>query len=259
MRHSLPKTSFFPLQNSHLLSHTPLALDDDPDLPIARLKENPCLYAMPACPETDIMVHPTPIGLEDTVLFDPQIIPSESDDCDSLLRSIGPLDSDLVLSPEGHYCSVYKAKVPLSKLVRVIDEEDISSLVNYRCPACSRCIRCLESNRTKTLSLQEAAEQHIIERSVHIDLDQAKVFIDYPFLKSPYEFLQKFHKGANNNRYQALRAYMQQCNKPRRVKDGIRKAHQELVDRGFMVMFSDLTVEQQEMLCSILREVRSSW
>jgi len=231
-----------------VLSHTPLALNDDADLPIARLKENPYLYAMPACPETDIMVHPTPLNLEDTVLFDPQIIPLESDNLDLPLRSIGPLDSDSVLSSEGHYCSVYKAKVPLSKLIRVIDEEDISSLVNYRCPACSRCIRCLESNRTKTLSLQEAAEQHIIELSVHIDLDQSKVFIDYPFLRSPYEFLQKFHKGANNNRYQALRAYMQQCNKPQRVKDGIRKAHSELVDRGFMVKFADLTVEQQDII-----------
>jgi len=230
------------------LSHLPLDLEDCLDSPLTRQKENPFVYALPACSETGIVVHPTPLTLEDTVLFDSQIVPQDTIDFDSSSRSIDPQESVPLAAFEGHYCSVYKAKVPLSKLIKFIDEEDISSLVNYRCPACAKCIRCLESNRTKTLSLQEAAEQHIIERSVHIDTELGRVFIDYPFLKPPHEFLQKFHKGSTSNRYQALRAYIQQCRKPNRVREGIRKAHRELVERGFMAKFSDLTPEQQELI-----------
>lgn len=128
------------------------------------------------------------------------------------------------LSTGIHHCSVYKAKVPLSQLIKLVDDNDIDNLVNYRCPHCSKCMTCLESNRTKTMSLQESMEQDLISQSVTLDLESGKVLVDLPFIKEPVEALLAFHKGRFNNRYQAEMAFKSQCRKPAGVKSGIRKA-----------------------------------
>ena len=230
------------------LARLPLDLEDDADLPISYPKESRNIYKIPACHELNISVHPSPVTAQDIKIFNSQYILKDESVEEAPSMSLNPPREIFDDSVGVHFCSVYKAKVPLSKLIRVIDEDDISSLVNYRCPSCSKCLKCLQSNRTKTMSLQEAAEQELIARSVTIDTDQKKVFVEFPFLKDPVAFLQTFHQDSTNNRYQALRAYQAQCRKPQRVKEGIKKAHRELVDRGFMVKLTSLTQEQQELI-----------
>ena len=147
-----------------------------------------------------------------------------------------------------HYCSVYKAKIPLDKLVKMVDDDDISNLVNYRCPTCSKCVKCLESNKTKTMSLQESFDQDLIHKSVILDFPNRKAWIYLPFTKDPIKFLKKFHKDKSSNYYQAIAAYRSQCKKTDLVKDGIRKAHAELVSKGFIVKLSELSDQAKALI-----------
>ena len=85
----------------------------------------------------------------------------------------------------------FKAAVPLAKLKGLIDEDDIPAVIDARCEACANCPTCRLSARAKTRSLQESYEQEVIEKSVAIDLEKKKVFVDLPFIKQPVEFLTK--------------------------------------------------------------------
>ncbi len=87
----------------------------------------------------------------------------------------------------------------------------------------------------------------MIERSVFIDYEQEKVFVDLPFIRDPVEFLSKKHNGPDN-RYQAVRVYKTQCRKSEVVKEQLRNAHRELVEKGFMVKFSDLSEDQKKTI-----------
>ena len=140
-----------------------------------------------------------------------------------------------------------KSAIPLSKLKGLQDELDIPEIVEFRCDSCANCPTCKLSARAKTKSLQESFEQEVIEKSVHVDMDQAKVWVDLPFIKEPVEYLSKKHSGPNNYN-QALRVYQAQCSKRDEVKDQVRKAHQELVDKGYMQKITDLPKETQTMI-----------
>jgi hypothetical protein len=142
-----------------------------------------------------------------------------------------------------------KSQIPLSKLKGLQDELDIPDIVEYRCDSCANCPTCKLSARAKTKSLQEHFEQEVIKKSVHVDLEQERVWVDLPFIKDPVEFLTKKH-GAHDNYVQALRVYHAQCSKRDEVKDQVKKAHAELVDRGYMVKITDLPEDTQMLIKS---------
>jgi hypothetical protein len=141
----------------------------------------------------------------------------------------------------------YKATIPLSKLKGLMDEDDIPAIKDARCEKCANCPACKLSSRAKTQSLQEAFEQEVIENSVAVDLESSKVWVDLPFIKKPVEFLTDRHKTSDNLR-QAMSVYRSQCMKPEQVKEQIRIAHSELVEKGFIVPFSSLPEDQQKMI-----------
>ena len=252
-----------------------LDYDYDGELPIAKLRYKDNIFCLKADDEAEIAVYPTPITLDDTKIFDPQYI-MESD--------INPnLQSDIQSTPKGmsdinissnvlndtnelcknmensepfykglgfHHCSVLKAKIPLSRLIKLVDEDDVDKLVNYRCPTCAKCIECLESDRTKTQTLQDRIDQSAIKRSIKVDTEAERVTVAYPWTQDPIKYLTKFHHGATDNYYQAYKAYKQQCRKPQKVKEGIQIAHRELVDKGFMMKLTDLSPQQQNIISS---------
>jgi len=143
--------------------------------------------------------------------------------------------------------SVHKAKIALSKQREFIDEDDMDNTVNFRCSECQRC-KCSTSNRTKMMSLVEKIEQEVIQKSVTIDLENKKVFVDLPFTKPPVEFLKKKHFGKDNNYDQALKVYRTQCRKSSAEKQGMREVHADLVERGFLRKMSDLSPEDQSII-----------
>ena len=143
---------------------------------------------------------------------------------------------------------VYKAKIPVSQRKEYMDEEDQGLIYSYRCEDCAKCKKCLLSDRNKMMSLQEKMEQEAIEKSVHVNLEEMKVYVDLPFIKPPVEALTKKHYGADTNYKQALKIYQTQCRKPDKMKTEMRKVHQDLVNKGFMKKLCDLNPEQQSIV-----------
>ena len=52
-------------------------------------------------------------------------------------------------------------------------KKDIDDVISFPCSDCAKRLKCQQSNRLKTLSLQEVMEQEVIEKSVTIDLEQS--------------------------------------------------------------------------------------
>ena len=73
------------------------------------------------------------------------------------------------------------------------------------------------------------------------------VRVELPFIKQPVDFLTKRHKNSDNL-YQARTIYKSQCRKPEEVKVQIRAAHQELMDKGFMIPLLALPNEIQKRI-----------
>ena len=71
--------------------------------------------------------------------------------------------------------------------------------------------------------------------------------VNYPFLKEPVEYLSEAHKNPNNYG-QAVKVYKTQCKKSDIVKEGMRKVHADLVEKGFMVKLEDMSDEKKELI-----------
>ena len=164
---------------------------------------------------------------------------------EQLVDAEGP--PELCDGNDAHFCSVFKAVVPIARMRELIDQDDINDMVTFRCPACSKCLQCKMSRKRTAISLQEAMEQEIIEKSVTLSSVLKKVVVKLAFIKDPTEFLKKKHSG-NSNLQQALKVYKTQCKKPDEIKDGVRSAHEDLVTRNFMIKFDDLTLELKEKI-----------
>lgn len=238
------------------------------ELPTAKLRDQRNNYCLLADNEVDIALYPSPLSIEDTKVFDPQLILDSKDipvpGMERIMHLSVPPQGEIERGHyfvdrggrnvvdsnstelEFHHCSVLKAKIPLNRLVKLVDEDDIDKLVNYRCTACSKCVECQESDRTKTQTLQDRIDHDVIRKSITIDTENNKVIVGYPWTQDPVKYLSKFHKGADDNYIQALKSYQQQCRKPETVKAGVRSAHKELVDKGFMVRLSDLPLELKQ-------------
>ena len=179
---------------------------------------------------------PSPIGSQDFIELGQTVDDERSPD-------------DLMCSSQHCQClntTIFKAKVPLSKLRSFMDEQDMDDTVNFRCDICKLC-KCSTSNRGKMLSLNEKVEQEVIEKSVTVDLEQKCVFVDLPFIKPADDFLTEKH-GGSDNYAQALKVYKSQCKRPEEVKTHMRTAHSELVEKGFMKKVSDLPEEHQDLI-----------
>ena len=105
-------------------------------------------------------------------------------------------------------------------------------------------IKCKKSPRLQAISLVEAREQHAIEASVNLNLEKRKLTVKLPFMFNPIPSLKKKH-GTNSNYKQANHIYRAQCRKPDKMKEGMRKVHQELVEKGFMVKLETMSPADQ--------------
>ena len=129
----------------------------------------------------------------------------------------------------------------------LIDEDDMADTITYRCPDCSKCIVCKRFCRRNAISLQESAEQTIIESSVRLDLENQRVLVTLPWVRDPVQPLIDKHRG-NSNIHQTLHVYKSQCIKGPQIKEKVRVAHSELVERDFMTKLSNLPDHLQEFI-----------
>ena len=69
--------------------------------------------------------------------------------------------------------SCYKANIPIARLRELVDHDDVSDNLTYRCPKSSKCLDCQHSNKFRAMSIQERREQAVIEDSVKLDLSRS--------------------------------------------------------------------------------------
>ena len=141
--------------------------------------------------------------------------------------------------------SVHRAQVPITKFRNALDDEEIEDKLGFRCAKCVKCLTCKTSSKRTAISLREAREQQFIESSVKVDLKLRKVLVNYPYLKDPVEYLSKVHKNPNNYG-QAVKVYKTQCRKSAEVKDGMRKVHADLVEKGFMKKLENMPEKREK-------------
>ena len=95
-------------------------------------------------------------------------------------------------------------------------------------------------------------EQAVIEESVKLDLENKRVTVELPFMKDPVKYLEEKH-GLDSNYSQAKRVYVTQCRKPDHIKNGVRKAHAELLKKDFMRKLANLDQDKHlEEYCIIV-------
>ena len=80
----------------------------------------------------------------------------------------------------------------------MLDEE--KQIPNYRCDECKDCIKCKKSSKTLALSQREKVEQEAIQKSVRIDHEEKKVYVELPFTKDPEQHLKSVFKDDNNRK-----------------------------------------------------------
>ena len=190
-----------------------------------------------------IYFHPTPLSDQDLIEAGGRIEPEK--DLESRIEQL--IIDRTIPGRNWNNCSIHTARIPISKIRELVDQDDVEQLVTYRCEQCSKCEECRKTPRITAISLQEAREQKIIEDSVKIDFANKRVVVILPFLKNPNLFLSEKHQGSSNLR-QARRVYMTQCKKSELDKAGTRLTHADLIERGFMVKLVDMPTDCQKLV-----------
>ena len=92
---------------------------------------------------------------------------------------------DLEAGFSQHFCGFHKAIIPIARMRELVDEDNTADTITYRCLDCSECVMCKRSWKRTAVSLQEAAEQTIIESSVRLDLENQRVLVTLPWIRDP--------------------------------------------------------------------------
>ena len=153
---------------------------------------------------------------------------------------------------------VHKAHAPIAKFRNALNDEELEDKLGFRCAECAKCLTCKTSSRRTAISLWEAREQQFIEDSVKVDTKLRRVLVNYPFLKDPVEYLSGVHRNPNNYG-QAVKVYKTQCRKSEAVKEGMRKVHADLVEKGFMVKLEDMSDKKKELIRSAPFQHYNPW
>ena len=60
---------------------------------------------------------------------------------------------------ETKLCAAHKATVPISRIRQLIDQDDITDTVSYRCPECSSCLDCKKTNKEIATGIENSVGQ----------------------------------------------------------------------------------------------------
>ena len=114
--------------------------------------------------------------------------------------------------------------------------DDIGSEIEYRCGKCRHCHDCKNSEMIERVSLQEEAEQFLIEQSVEYDAQNKVVVAKLPFVN---DGVSKLH----DNFFTAKKIFegqVRQINKRPGMKEQVEASHEKLRSKGFVVKLDDL-------------------
>ncbi len=203
---------------------------------VYQYKDDPFVYDFKS--STGEIYYTTPLSIDDIEELDHS--------CLENLEPINTTDCPLPHCVCPPHPVALRARIPLSKQRIHIDESDKNDLVNFRCEKCLKC-KCASNSTAQMLSITEQIEQEAIEKSVTVNLEEKKVFVDLPFTTDPDKYLSKRH-GNSNNYNQALKVYKSQCRLPESKKEHIRNVISELVQKNFLSKIEDLPKEHLKLV-----------
>ena len=119
-------------------------------------------YAVIADNELGLTVHPFPINPQDILDVGGEIEP----DFEELVNSCNHIMEELDPGYSQHFYGVHKVIIPIARMRELVDKDNTVDTITYRCPDCGKCVVCKRSPKRTSISLQESAEQTIIESSV---------------------------------------------------------------------------------------------
>ena len=104
-------------------------------------------------------------------------------DFEELLNSCNHVVEELDPTYSQHFCGVHKAIIPIARMRELVDEDDTADIISYRYPECTKCVVCKRSWRRTVISVQESADQTIIDSSVKLDSENMRVVVKLPWVE----------------------------------------------------------------------------
>ena len=137
----------------------------------------------------------------------------------------------------------------LKELIREWDDaEETGTVIDFRCPSCQDCPKCLSEGKTRARSCREEDEQHIVDLSIRIEYpdklgDFGRTYVKLPFVKQPDTLNARWK--ANSNIAQAMAILHQQLRLDRGSKDELVAFMTDITERDFCTQVDFLPVELQ--------------
>lgn len=151
--------------------------------------------------------------------------------------SVMNLMSDVFFNP----AAIMKKKPCPRALEKEFDDQEVAGCtVDYRCEDCAPCKACKQSDKLRSVSIRDEAEEVLIRRSVTVDVEKKVSTCSYPFTEDPEAYLTKMWGGKTNNFEMAKAILKTQRNKPLAIRESVVKFNQEVYDKGFVAPLSEL-------------------
>ena len=99
------------------------------------IPEPPRQYAFVADKQTQILLYPTPFTKGD-------ILDAGGEPPFDYLEGDKIITQAEYSGLEAHFCSAFKATIPIFKMRELLNKDDKDNLVTFRCPSCSKYITC---------------------------------------------------------------------------------------------------------------------
>ena len=130
--------------------------------------------------------------------------------------------------------------------------EDVGTSLTYRCLRCRNCAACRKGEHLEKTSLEEEADQALIDTCVKFNPDRGMMEARLPFKVDPITNL-------INNRFQAekmLRSQLRSIAKRPETKEDIFRAHNKLRDKGHVMAITDLPPDEMK---AVLESLGAYW
>lgn len=174
----------------------------------------------------------------------------EDSDSNDELVTCRPLMERVAAQPGCSHChceepvateSLYNVAAMERRLWQV---EELGTESPYRCVSCRNCNRCKKGDTIEAISLQEEAEQFLIEKSISLDIENNIVWAHLPFIKDPVVELRPNKFVAEK----VLSSQMRLFERFPSMREDAVKSHAKLLDRGHVKLWSEVVAKFGERL-----------
>ena len=133
------------------------------------------------------------------------------------------------------------------KCLKVFDKiERAGTEITYRCMDCRNCKECLKGGLIEEISIQEEAEQDLINKNVSVNIEERYSSTKMPFLADPDSRLISNESAARK----IFNAQVRKLSKSEKDRNDTLSSEQKLQDLGYVDWLENLSNEDQNMILS---------